>query len=274
MCHRLERVQGRQKDQAKRNQTDREHGIVEKELMNSRAAGEMTEARKEAKRAPRAGNEIGTETRTREAMGAKGIGKGKRENRYCYDCGEQGNIGVNCPYKWANSMEESSWESEPEGENAEELASLETHDEEGEWCWPKKGRVTRWRRRTDSRPAVHYLAEEDEDKQVSRGLNHLVPRSAAGTRWTWKKVTVVVDSGAAENVMPRSMFPEMGIRQTEMSKNGKGFKDQEERTSIIMRSKSCPSERLTTSYARVFGRPPTSSRLGTTSSPGRMRRTS
>ena len=36
-----------------------------------------------------------------------------------------------------------------------------------------------------------------------------------------KKVTLVVDSGAAENVMPRSMFPEIGIRQTERSKNGK-----------------------------------------------------
>ena len=35
---------------------------------------------------------------------------------------------------------------------------------------------------------------------------------------------MVVDSGAAENVMPRSMFPEIGIRQTERSKNGKGFK--------------------------------------------------
>ena len=29
-------------------------------------------------------------------------------------------------------------------ENAEELASLETPDEEGEWCWPEMGRVTRW----------------------------------------------------------------------------------------------------------------------------------
>ena len=40
-------------------------------------------------------------------------------------------------HKLANSIHEeddqtSSWESEPEGENAEELASLETHDEEGE----------------------------------------------------------------------------------------------------------------------------------------------
>ena len=114
---------------------------------------------------------------------------------------------------------------EPEGENAEELASLETLDEEGELCWPKKGRVTRWRRRIDSRPAVHCLAEDDEGEQASGGLNHLVSRSAAGTRWTWKKVTVVVDSGAAENVMPRSMFPpEIEIRQTERSMNGKGFK--------------------------------------------------
>ena len=75
---------------------------------------------------------------------------------------------VNCPYKWANSKNEeddqtSWWESEPEGEKGEELASLETPDEEGEWCWPENGRVTRWGRRTDSRLAFHYLAEEDED---------------------------------------------------------------------------------------------------------------
>ena len=158
-----------------------------------------------------------------------GKGKGKSETRYRYDCGEQRHIGVNCPYKWANSIDEeddqtSSWESEPEGENAEEFASLETPDEEGEWCWPKKCRVTRWGWKIDSRLAVHCLAEEDEDEQVSRGLNHLVSRSAAGTLWPWKKVTVVVDSGEAENMMPRSMFPEIGIRQTEWSNNGKGFK--------------------------------------------------
>ena len=79
----------------------------------------------------------------------KGKGKGNSETRHCYDCGEQGHIGVNCPYKRANSIDEeddqtSSWESEPEGEHTEELASLETLDEEGEWCWPKKSRVTRW----------------------------------------------------------------------------------------------------------------------------------
>ena len=93
---------------------------------------------------------------------SKGKGKGKSETRYCYDCGEQGHIGVNCPYKWANSIDEeddqtSLWEREPEGESAEELVSLETPDEEGKWCWPKNGRVTRWERMIDSR-AVHYLA--------------------------------------------------------------------------------------------------------------------
>ena len=35
---------------------------------------------------------------------------------------------------------------------------------------------------------------------------------------------MVVDSGAAENVMPRSMFPETPTEETERSQNGKGFK--------------------------------------------------
>ena len=123
---------------------DQEHGIAGKELINGRAAREMMEGR----RAPRVANLMGTVTRTREATGAKGKGKGKgkgkSETRHCYDCGEQGHFGVNCPYRWANSIHEeddqaSSWEIEPEGENAEELASMETHDEEGECCWTWKG---------------------------------------------------------------------------------------------------------------------------------------
>ena len=62
----------------------------------------------------------------------------------------------------------------------------------------QKGRVTRWVRRIDSRPAVHHLGEGDE--QVSRGVNHLASRSAARTRWTWKKVTVVVDFGSSREL--------------------------------------------------------------------------
>ena len=50
----------------------------------------------------------------------------------------------------------------------------------------------------DSRPAFRYLAEDDEGGQACGGLNHLVSRNAGGAQWTWKKVTVVVDSGAAE----------------------------------------------------------------------------
>ena len=34
----------------------------------------------------------------------------------------------------------------------------------------------------------------------------------------------MVDSGAAEKVMPRSMFPEISTEETERSRNGKGFK--------------------------------------------------
>ena len=130
-----------------------------------------------------------------------------------------------------------------------------TPDEEGEWCWPKKSRVTRWGRRIDSRPAFHFLAEDDEGEQASGGLNHLVSRNARGAQWTWKKVTVVVDTGAAENVMPRSMFSEIGIRQTERGpRMEKDSKDQEERTPRIMGSLSCPSRPLRDFCTRAHGR--------------------
>ena len=76
----------------------------------------------------------------------------------------------------------------------------------------------------DPRPSFRIFAEDDEDEQVSGRLNHLVPRNAGGDQWTWKTVTVVVDSGAAENVMTRSMFPEIPTEETERSKNGQGFK--------------------------------------------------
>ena len=88
----------------------------------------------------------------------KGKGKGKGKSKSGTRV-EQGHIGVNCPYKWTNSIDEaedrgSSWESELEGDNAEELVSLEALCDEGERCWPKKNRITRWRKRLDPRPAL------------------------------------------------------------------------------------------------------------------------
>ena len=81
---------------------------------------------------------------------------------------------MNCPYMWTNSVDE-------------ELASLEAPDGEGVWCWPRMNKITRWGKRVDPRPAFHCLAEDDEDEQVSGGLNHLAPRIAGGTPWTWKE---------------------------------------------------------------------------------------
>ena len=71
------------RDQARKDRTDQRCGILEKELMNGRVAEEMTVERKEVRRARR--------LYTRPVRGAKGStekkgkGKGKRENRYCYD---------------------------------------------------------------------------------------------------------------------------------------------------------------------------------------------
>ena len=92
--------------------------------MNRREAEEMMEARKEARKTARAASPTGTGTKTREALGTQATtkekGKGKGEVRYCYDCGEQGFFGVNCPYTWTSTIDEeddesSSLESELEG---------------------------------------------------------------------------------------------------------------------------------------------------------------
>ena len=56
------------REQARRDRMGQcQPGIVENELMNGRVARVMTEARKEARRAPTAANPIGTATRTKEA---------------------------------------------------------------------------------------------------------------------------------------------------------------------------------------------------------------
>ena len=113
-----------------------------------------------------------------------------------------------------------------------------TESPDGESEWP--------------RPAFHRLAEDDEEEQARGGLNHLVSRNAAGAQWTWKKVTVEIDSGAAENAMLRSMFFEI-LTEENGEVQEKDSKYQEKSTSRITGSKSCPSELLRDLYARARG---------------------
>ena len=111
------------------------------------------------------------------------------------------------------------------------LASLEVSDEGGNWRKPCPRRITRWRRAKqhandeyeDWRPFFYWFAEDGDEEQYVKNLNHLVRRDAGGTQWTWKKVTVVVDPCAAEKVVQRSMFLEVVVEETELSKSGKGF---------------------------------------------------
>ena len=93
-------------------------------------------------------------------------------------------------------------------EESEELASLDAPDDEDECRWPKRNRVAK---RVGPVPTFQYLDKDDQEKQSPGGLNHLVQRNAGGAQWTWKRATVVVDSEAAEDVMPRSLFPETSI---------------------------------------------------------------
>ena len=82
------------------------------------------------------------------------------------------------------------------------------------WCWPRRNRITRRGKRMIRRPAFHYLAEDDEDQQASGGLHQLVSRGAGGAPSVWKKVT----AGAAEDVKPRSMFPDISTEEVEYGK--------------------------------------------------------
>ena len=65
--------------------------------MNGRVAGEMTEVRKGGKKASKGSklNWYGDKDKGGNGSKEKGKvkGKGKRETRYCHDCGEQGHIG-------------------------------------------------------------------------------------------------------------------------------------------------------------------------------------
>ena len=68
----------------------------------------------------------------------------------------------------------------------------------------------------------HLTTLQTRKGKVSEDLNHLIQRDARGRRWMWKKVTVVVDSGAAENVMVRCTFSEISMKEIERCKSGDG----------------------------------------------------
>ena len=74
------------------------------------------------------------------SSGNKGKGEGKSENNATLAEGK-GHIGVNGRHTWTNSIDiegdqGSSWESEPEEEKPEELASLEAPDDEEKGVGP------------------------------------------------------------------------------------------------------------------------------------------
>ena len=65
------------REQAREDQTDQGRVIVEKELMNGRVTEEMTEERKEARRAPKGSKPDWYVTRTKEALETKAKAKAR-----------------------------------------------------------------------------------------------------------------------------------------------------------------------------------------------------
>ena len=72
------------KEQARKDRTEWECGIVEKDLMKGRVAEEMTEERKEVRRARKAANLIGTVTQTKDPMETKARERAKVERNLIF----------------------------------------------------------------------------------------------------------------------------------------------------------------------------------------------
>ena len=111
------------KDLARKDKTEQERGIEEKELRASCKRDDGgTKGDKKGSKGSNPDRYGDNDTRSNGHKG-KGEGKCNSEIQDCYDCGDQGHIGVNCPYKWANSKDEdgqgSSWEGGFEGESPE-----------------------------------------------------------------------------------------------------------------------------------------------------------
>ena len=88
------------KEQARKDRTDQGRCAEDKEQMNGRVAKETMEVRRVASNAPRAANLIGTVTKTEDLTGTQAEGKAKARAKLDIA------TGVNCPYKWTNSIDE------------------------------------------------------------------------------------------------------------------------------------------------------------------------
>ena len=84
--------------------------------------------------------------------------------------------------------------------------------------------------------AKSWVAQVIERQSCSATVHTcgLVQRNAGGAQWTWKKVTIVFRSGAAENVVPKSMFPNISTEETERSKNGYGVQRTRRRAQQVL----------------------------------------
>ena len=92
----------------------------------------------------------------------------------------------------------------------------------------------------NGQPTFHYLTEGDEEEQALGGLNHLVNWNAGLVQCTWKKVTIVLASGAAKNVMSKSMFLEVSTVETEIQEREGGQKKLEKQHQELWSARHVP----------------------------------
>ena len=175
----------------------------------------------------------------------KGGGKGLAD-KDCYRCGQKGHIAVNCPKGGKGRVnileEEESYEEETTTEEAEEVAPewlgyIGKGNAEGGWlgylnsfvdgqCQECAGSLNEFQQAKKAiKPKVSFNTEkgahtQNRYEQLSNANQKEELNSIAGT---WEPVSITIDSGAGNNVAPKTAFPWVPLQDNEDSRNGRFY---------------------------------------------------
>ena len=139
--------------------------------------------------------------------GGKGQEKGgKGETRTCWTCGKTGHIAA-----WCREGGKNMYAIDEDGsENAEE--SVENEEDLQAWCTLEESEHEQWKE-VISRRSKHRMKKVNQASLLSVESSHSLSPKKIEVKDTWVKVRVTMDSGAAGQLMPETMFPHVKLER-------------------------------------------------------------
>ena len=83
-------------------------------------------------------------------------------------------------------------------------------------AYDAEGKITEIRI-LDRRPAPEATSNRFRIETTRRGSHHLVEATLVGPTGAWRKLRLIVDTGATNVVLPSSMIPQLGFGDTDLS---------------------------------------------------------